>query len=548
MNAFSVIRNVYHFSRFSPAARAAGYALRTNNTPRPSGTPLKRRLRLFVSQKDSLRLFVTPENPLLRGVARSDGVCDRNFSRNLRSSGGTTFLFALAITLASLPSFAHAATAKLLVKNGTMLTIKPGEETPFIGYMTIGADGKISAVGHGAPPADLTATETIDATDKIIIPGFVSAHSHVSQSAFRGLAVNELLRGWGTIRNSQSSFATVEDQYWFTLHGCLDHLRHGVTSVYNFTGNTSTGYAQEEQLRGELDSGMRFVHAWSRSRTVSEDEQRKAFKKFMDFAQPYRSSPLFLKMSLSGTAASKEAVALDAAFVREFDLVNQTHFLEFPRDTEEQRAHFRFFGETGALGSTLYFGHFIHTDDAMLEAVGKAGGGMSWNPLSNGRLASGLADIPRYIRFGVNIGMGVDGQASADIPDPFENMRVGLYGIRAKYQSATILKPYDVLRFHTLGSATVMNVADKVGSLEVGKFGDFLVINPASVDRAPVYDAVATLVFACNTQNLEGVYVGGELLSSYCQLTKADFPKIQKELHQRVNKVRAEHAVAPPTT
>jgi cytosine/adenosine deaminase-related metal-dependent hydrolase len=143
--------------------------------------------------------------------------------------------------------------------------------------------------------------------------------------------------------------------------------------------------------------------------------------------------------------------------------------------------------------------------------------------------------------------MGVDGQASADLPDPFENMRMGLYGIRAKYESGTILKPIDVLRFHTLGSATVMNVADKVGSLETGKFGDFLIINPASVDRAPVYDPYATLVFACNTQNLEGVYVGGVLVSSYCKLTKADFPKVQKELHERVNKIRATNAVAVST-
>jgi 5-methylthioadenosine/S-adenosylhomocysteine deaminase len=144
--------------------------------------------------------------------------------------------------------------------------------------------------------------------------------------------------------------------------------------------------------------------------------------------------------------------------------------------------------------------------------------------------------------------MGVDGQASADIPDPFENMRLGLYGIRAKYMSGTIMKPIDVLRYHTLGSATVMNVADKVGSLEAGKFGDFLIIDPAAVDTAPVYDPYATLVFACNTMNLEGVYIGGELVSSFCKLTKVNFDKIQAELHQRVNKIKAEHEVLPPTT
>ena len=461
---------------------------------------------------------------------------------------------ALAASLALLPVLAHAVTAKLLVKGGTMLTVKPGDEDAYIGYMAIDTNGKIIAVGRGAPPADLTATETIDATDKIIIPGFISAHSHIWQSAFRGLAPNDWVRNWVTVTRSQSNHGSAEDFYWFTLHGYLDHLRHGITSAYNFTnGNRDAAYEQL-QLKAGLDSGIRFVHAWARggaglgapagAPALTPADVRKQFVDFLAFAEPYKNSPLLLKFSISGGAANKESVATDYALVKEFNLVNQSHFLEYPGDAEEQRAHFRFFVETGALGPTLYFGHFIHTDDAMLDAVGKAGGGMSWNPLSNGRLASGLADIPRYLRFGVKIGMGVDGQASADIADPFENMRMGLYGIRAKYESATILKPMDVLRFHTLGSATVMNVADKVGSLEVGKYGDFLVINPASVDRAPVYDAVATLVFACNTQNLEGVYVGGDLLSSYCKLTKADFPKVQKETHDRVNKIRATFKVA----
>jgi cytosine/adenosine deaminase-related metal-dependent hydrolase len=89
-----------------------------------------------------------------------------------------------------------------------------------------------------------------------------------------------------------------------------------------------------------------------------------------------------------------------------------------------------------------------------------------------------------------------------------------------------------------------MNVADKVGSLELGKYGDFLVVDPAAVDRAPVYDPYATLVFACNTMNLEGVYIGGELVSSFCKLTKADFAKVQSEVHQRVNAIKSAKPLA----
>ena len=134
---------------------------------------------------------------------------------------------------------------------------------------------------------------------------------------------------------------------------------------------------------------------------------------------------------------------------------------------------------------------------------------MSWNPLSNGRLASGTADIPQYLKAGIRVGMGVDGEASADLADPFENLRTGLYAIRDKYENAAIMSPYDVLRLHTVGSADVLGVADKLGSLEPGKQADFLVIDPTRFGH--IFDPYATLVFVTSQPDLERVYVAGDL-------------------------------------
>jgi 5-methylthioadenosine/S-adenosylhomocysteine deaminase len=442
---------------------------------------------------------------------------------------------------------AAAAPAKLLVKGGTFLTMKPGEEDPFVGYMVIGADGKIAEVGKGEPPVALEAAETLDVAGKIIIPGFISAHSHIWQSAFRGLAPTGYAAvGWSqAVYQTQAVYGSPEDFYWFTLHGALDHLRHGITTAYDFAYGRRAGAFQDEQLLGELDSGLRVVHGWTHPTNATEAEMRAQLKEFLDFAEPYRKSPLLLGFSISGVATPARNVAIEAALTRENGFVNETHYLETPVDVARQQAYFQNFIAANALGPSLYFGHFIHTTDAMLEAVGKAGGGMSWQPLSNGRLASGIADIPKYLKYGIKVGMGVDGQASADLPDPFENMRVGLYLIRAKYENGNVLKPIDVLRFHTMGSATIMHIDDRVGSLEAGKYADFLVINTTKVDRAPVYDPYATLVFACTTENLEGVYVGGELVSSYSKLLKHDFSVAQRELYERVARIRAVNAAAP---
>jgi 5-methylthioadenosine/S-adenosylhomocysteine deaminase len=176
-------------------------------------------------------------------------------------------------------------------------------------------------------------------------------------------------------------------------------------------------------------------------------------------------------------------------------------------------------------------GHFIPTDPYIIAQTGHAGAAMSWNPLSNGRLASGVPDIPVYLQAGIRVGMGVDGEASADLVDPFENLRTGLYAIRDKYESAAILSPYDVLRLHTLGSADVLGVADRLGSLEGGKLADFLVIDPSHFGH--VFDPYAPRVFVTSQPDLELVYVGGELLVERGKLLKHDLAKIQAEVDKR---------------
>jgi cytosine/adenosine deaminase-related metal-dependent hydrolase len=97
------------------------------------------------------------------------------------------------------------------------------------------------------------------------------------------------------------------------------------------------------------------------------------------------------------------------------------------------------------------------------------------------------------------------------------------------------MRPIDILRLHTLGSAEVMGIADKVGSLEVGKFADFDVILPPT----PVFDVAATVVFACNSENLEAVYVGGEKLVDHLIPVRSGMVSANAEIETRVHRIRS---------
>ena len=435
------------------------------------------------------------------------------------------------------------ASADLLVTNATFLTMKPGETEPFVGHMVVNG-GKVAAIAAGSPVSGVTATATLDAANKIVIPGIVSAHSHLHQSALRGLGANLNTGEWRKAVHVYSVLATDDDLYWFTLHGALGHLLHGVTSVFNFGYNIRVGDYNAPQLQALLDSGMRFIHAYAHTRSVPVEQQHKAFLRYYEFAKPHMNDPAWLRLAISGDGGSLEYAKFDKSLMDQFGALNQAHFLSeayrLMNDgrrlgKEEVQKQFRNFIDAGTLGPDQFFGHFIHTNDEIVTQTAAAGSGMSWQPLSNGRLGSGIADIPKYLKHGLKIGMGVDGEASADIADPFENMRMGLYFIRASYGHASIMEAFDVLRMSTMGSAEVMGVADKVGSLEVGKFADFVVITPPS----PVFDASATVVFSVNNANIDAVYVGGEKLVDRLALIQSDEAKTNSEVEARIGRLRS---------
>jgi cytosine/adenosine deaminase-related metal-dependent hydrolase len=432
----------------------------------------------------------------------------------------------------------------LIIRNAKLFTMAPGQKDVFTGYLVVDGSGKIAAVGAGEPPANYKSAQTWDAGGHWIIPGFLSAHSHLWQAAFRGIAADKTLPGWlDGLYTQHASKAKAEDYYWFTLDGALDHLEHGITAAYDFSyGGSRWGLCKDNDcdqaaFKAKLDSGIRFVHGYQPDTISAKDTpamSRARLKAFLDWVAAQPTSTQFLSVMINGATAFNETYeqsTSEKAMMDEFHLGNQSHYLEPPDTVAAERAKFKWFEDSGLLGPTLYFGHFIHANDEILTKVAAAHSGMSWNPLSNGRLASGTADIPKYLKMGIRVGMGVDGEASADLADPFENMRTGLYAVRDKYEDATVMSPYQVLYLHTMGSADVMGVKDKLGSLEPGKFADFLVIDPARFGT--IFDPYASLVLVASERDLERVYVGGVLKVDHGRLLGLDIGQVQGQTNAR---------------
>lgn len=456
-----------------------------------------------------------------------------------------TFLGAAALLLLGTSGAGAQPANRLLVTNAMIVTLAKGEEEPFRGYVAVDAAGKIAAIGRGDPPASLAATLVFDADGQVAMPGFVSGHNHLRGSVSRGIASDRHVSEWtGPSQwHLQHERLAPGDLYHYTLHGALDMLRGGVTTVYTYTNGVSGVPAEIyfEQLEAEFDAGGHFVFGYVPMRDP-ERSQRAVFAEARGYLKHVAEHPradLLLRSSIASVAAvgdSAADAALELAVLKQFPELGgnmQLHYLSMP-DRDGQRARFDRFREHGVLGPGLSFAHFVHPDERILRESAAAGAAMIWCPLSNGRLGNGMADVPRYLELGMTVGMGLDGQGSADVGDPFENMRMGLYGLRFRDADPRGLQPLDMLRLHTIGTAQAIGVADKVGTLEVGKLGDVILVDLRWPDTGPIVDLYATLVLAADRMNVSNVFVAGEHVMSRGKHTSIDMQALTAEVLRRV--------------
>jgi cytosine/adenosine deaminase-related metal-dependent hydrolase len=424
------------------------------------------------------------------------------------------------------------------VRSDMIVTMADGPASVIDGYMEVGDDGRIIRIEAGDPDP-LAVDELVDARGRIVMPGFLSGHNHLWQSAFRGLAGDKELYGWiENLHWTYGKFFQDGDMYNFTMHGALDQLRNGITSTMNHTQTIAPSYTNYmEQYTAEMDAGQHFIYSYALDNKESDFSLRKA--KLVDLIAANESiegpNPC-LGFGLHGVGIymGGEILKQEVSIAKELDLDIQIHYLEEKAQSlDSGQSKFVEFQAAGGVWDGLVYAHFIHVTDEILDASVAAGTKMIWNPLSNGRLASGLADIPHYLDEGLQIGMGVDGAASADIADPFQNMRMGMYALRMRDSDAGVMSAYQVLELHTLKTAQVLEVADQVGSLEPGKLADFLIIDPVS----PVIDPYGTLVFATDASNIDSVWVSGVKQVEAGEPLLHDFEAVRAEMSQRVARI-----------
>jgi cytosine/adenosine deaminase-related metal-dependent hydrolase len=361
-----------------------------------------------------------------------------------------------------------------------------------------------------------------------IIPGFVNAHSHIELTILRGFLDDLPFVDW-IPRLTQTKYRVLSraDMLLSSRLGAVEMLRAGVTCLGEVMDlGTAWDAMREFGLQGiayqevfgpaesqadEALSGLtKQVERYRRDETDTLRVGVSPHAPYTVSAKLYRAVNEYAESEqLRLTTHVAESVD-EGVFVRWGDGVFAARWNERGIPVEPPGCSpVAYIARLGLLRPETLLVHAIDLEDSDFELLRKNRPGLVHCPKSNGKLAQGIAKLPEIRDTGVTLALGTDSVASNNVADMFEEMRTAVFLQRARTQNFNALDAQTVFRMATLGGAECLGLADQLGSLDVGKRADFVVVDLNEIGAQPVYDPIEAMVYSASRQNVRATYLGG---------------------------------------
>ena len=432
----------------------------------------------------------------------------------------------------------------MLVVGGTVLTMEPGSEPIRNGAVAV-ADGRIAAVGPAEELLELAPSgEVLNAGNCIILPGLVNTHSHLAMTVLRGIADDLPLKQWleEHIWPVEKEHINREVVRLGTELAAAEQLLAGVTTT------TDMYFFGDEVCSVLADAGMRGVVAESligfpTPRCATSDEM---FQKQRDLIEAYRNHPLILPSVAAHSPYSVSAIDLvrEAELAEEFGVPMQIHLSETSWEVEKLLSEkgvspVAYLADLGVLSDRTVAAHCVHVSPEDIEILVEFETGVSHNPVSNLKLASGVAPVPAMVAAGVKVGLGTDGAASNNTLDLLRDMQLAALLHKGITGDPTVLPARAMLEIATSEGAKVLGLANRIGSLTEGREADIVCIKVDGPHTAPMYDPYSHLVFAARASDVRHVVIRGRIIVRNRALQTLDLDRIEAQVREFSESVRS---------
>jgi 5-methylthioadenosine/S-adenosylhomocysteine deaminase len=415
----------------------------------------------------------------------------------------------------------------LLVADSTLLTMaRRGEVLEHHDLLAIGP--RIAALGPSGSLGDRVpaGTRVISGRGRLLMPGLVNAHNHAGLALFRATSEALRLEPWLAWLGPLQRRLSPDDVHWSTLLACAEQTRAGITTFADML------FLEEHAAAAIAASGLRAVI----SRTLMGGDplgghavdEGKVLEEAVAFAEQWHGSGAgrvtcrLAPHSVYGCRPSLLRATASAA--ARLGIGIQTHCAETRHEITECLARHgvspaHLLADTGCLERPLLLAHAVHLSDDDIELLDKVGVGVSHNPGSNLKLQSGTARIPDLVGRRLAVGLGTDSAASNDAQDLWKE--IYLAAVLHAWPEGS--RPaWHALEMATIEGARALGLEREIGSLEVGKRADFILVGLADPRFAPGNDLTRHLVYAGRAADVTTTVVDGEVLMDDRRLTRVD--------------------------
>ena len=427
--------------------------------------------------------------------------------------------------------------SEVLIKNGKVLIIKNNDVIIEERDILIEND-KIKKIDKNIENGE---AYIINAKNKVIMPGLINAHSHVPMSIFRETTEGCSLYEWLNKKIwPKENELTEQDIYWASMLSFMEMIRTGCTCI-------NDQYFMSEQIRKAAEeSKIRLVLTRTITSTSGEEGTDKRIEEFEKLYETRNKEDDLITYTVaphSFYTCSDECLEKVSKLALKYNLPVHVHFLESIDEIEDiKKQH----GQEAIYVLQKYFAkthtilaHGVKLNDKDIEILKTMDCSIVHNPISNLRLGCKIADTTKYLKQGLNVALGTDGQGSGSNLDMFDAMRTACLIQGGIHENEERITAKDVIKMATINGAKALKLEDKVGNLEEGKQADIIIVDTEekldNIKMIPNLNQIANLVYNTSGLNVETTIVNGEILMENKQIKHIDVDNIIRNVNKMNN-------------
>lgn len=432
----------------------------------------------------------------------------------------------------------------LIVTNATVVTMDGAARVLAPGAVAV--DGR-DIVAVDTPPAiaaRFTAADTIDGAGQIVMPGLINTHTHAPMVLYRGLADDLALMDWLQQYIFPAEAKTVSPAFVRagTRLAALEMIQSGTTTYADMY------YFEEEIARATREAGLRGVLGQTIIQFPVADARTPAegIARAETFIRQWKDDELIVP-----AIAPHALYTLDAATLKAVrgvaDREKAPVLIHLSETRDETRSARQKYGKSatvyldsiGFWGPRTLAAHGVWLTANDIRILAMRHVGLSHNPESNMKLASGTAPVVQMRAAGMRVGLGTDGAASNNDLDMFEAMRQCAFLHKLQTRDPRTMPARTVLEMATIDGARALGMDGRIGSLEPGKRADLILISIDGARQTPMYDPLSHLVYVARGDDVRTTIVNGRVLMRDRRVLTLDEPAVLQEARGWAIKVKS---------